>query len=222
MQFYRRHWYEIGGALFVALAYFMGFWGNHFSQIQVILTYSFMGMLAHQFEEYAIPGGLPGIANIAICGERVAPDRYPLNANQVMISNVFLTYPFYIVPILFPNLIWLGLIQIGQGLSQVIPHGVIMNVKLKSPYNPGMASCLLIQLPLGIYYIWFVQTHPPCDNERLRDRVNRNRPGVAGAVAWTDRDPSRSRIEIPFYRISDVPVRTRKTEENAATREHPR
>jgi hypothetical protein len=159
MQFYRRHWYEIGGAIFVALAYCMGFWGDHFSQIQAILTYSFMGMLVHQFEEYAMPGGLPGIANIALCGEREAPDRYPLNANQVMISNVFLTYPFYIVPILFPNLIWLGLIQIGQGLSQVVPHGVVMNIMLKRPYNPGAASSVLIQLPLGIYYIWFVHTH---------------------------------------------------------------
>lgn len=159
MKFYRRHWHEIGGALFVALAYFMAFWGNHFSHIQVILIYSFMAMLAHQFEEYAIPGGFPGIANIVMFGEREAPDRYPLNTQQVLISNVFLTYPFYVTPILLPHVIWLGLMQVGQGMLQISIHGVVVNVKLKSFYNPGMASNLLLQLPIGIYYIWFVKTH---------------------------------------------------------------
>ena len=112
MRFLRLHWYHVGGVLFVALAYFMGFWGDHFSRIQVILMYSFMAMLLHQFEEYAMPGGLPGIGNVVMMGEKQAPDRYPLNANQVMISNVFLTYPFYVIPILFPHVIRLGVMQI--------------------------------------------------------------------------------------------------------------
>jgi hypothetical protein len=49
--------------------------------------------------------------------------------------------------------------QIGQGLIQVPLHGVVMNVKLKSPYNPGMLSCVLLQLPIGIYYIWYVRAY---------------------------------------------------------------
>jgi hypothetical protein len=36
---------------------------------------------------------------------------------------------------------------------------VFLNVKLKTPYNPGMLSCLFLQCPIGIYYIWYVQTH---------------------------------------------------------------
>jgi Protein of unknown function with HXXEE motif len=156
MKFYRLHWYHVGGVLFVALAYFMGFWGDHFSRIQVILMYSFMAMLLHQFEEYGMPGGFPGIANVLLMDEKQAPDRYPLNANQVLISNVFLTYPFYVIPVLFPHVIWLGIMQIGQGLIQVPLHGLVMNLKMKSPYNPGMISCVLVQLPIGIYYIWYV------------------------------------------------------------------
>lgn len=159
MKFYRLHWYHVGGVLFAALAYCMGFWGDHFTRIQVILVYSFMAMLVHQFEEYAMPGGFPGIANIVMAGERQAPDRYPLNARQVLISNVFLTYPFYVIPIFFPNLIWLGIMQIGQGMLQSPFHGVFLNVKLKTPYNPGMVSCLLLQIPIGIYYMWYVHAH---------------------------------------------------------------
>lgn len=159
MNFYRHHWYYVGGVLFVALAYVMGFWGNNVSRIQVILIYSFMAMLIHQLEEYAIPGGFPAISNIATFGEKQVPDRYPLNANQCLISNVFLTYPFFIVTILLPHVIWLGLAQVGMGLFQVLAHGIAVNVRVKSLYNPGMASAVLLFLPIGIYYIWYVATN---------------------------------------------------------------
>ncbi len=159
MKFWRRYWYDIGGVLFVALAFFMGFWGSIFSHIQVILVFSFMAMLVHQFEEYALPGGFPSITNIVMFGEKKAPDRYPLNANQCWISNVLLTYPFYIVPVFLPNLIWLGLAQVMLGMIQIFAHGIVVNLKLKSPYNPGLGATLFLQLPLGIYYIWYVATN---------------------------------------------------------------
>jgi hypothetical protein len=137
----------------------MGFWGSLFSRIQVILIFSFMAMLVHQFEEYAFPGGFPGITNIVMMGEKKVPDRYPLNANQCWISNVFLTYPFYIVPVFFPNLIWLGLAQVMLGMLQIIAHGIIENMRLKSLYNPGLGATVFLQLPLGIYFIWYVATN---------------------------------------------------------------
>jgi len=118
-----------------------------------------MAMLVHQFEEYATPGGFPGVGNIGMFGERKAPERYPLNANQVLISNVLLTYPFYIIPIFFPDLIWLGLIQVGQGMFQITNHGIVTNLKMKTLYNPGLGTCILLQWPVGIYYIWFVNSH---------------------------------------------------------------
>jgi hypothetical protein len=156
MEYYRHHWYYVGGILFVGLSFFMGFWGSNFSQIQIILIYSFMAMLAHQVEEYAYPGGFPSISNVIIFKEKIAPDRYPLNANQCLISNVFLTYPFYVIPVFFPNVIWLGLAMVGLGLFQVIAHGVAENILVKRFYNPGCATALLLFLPLGIYYIWYI------------------------------------------------------------------
>ena len=159
MKFWRRNWYYLGGILFVALSFFMGFWGSNFIHIQVILIFSFMAMLVHQFEEYALPGGFPSITNIVAFGEKKAPDRYPLNANQCWISNVFLTYPFYIIPVFFPNLIWLGLAQVMLGLIQIPAHGIVENIKLKSIYNPGLGATMFLQLPLGIYYIWYVATN---------------------------------------------------------------
>ena len=159
MNFYRHNWYFIGAVLFVALSFFMGFWGSLFSRIQVILIYSFMALLVHQFEEYAYPGGFPAIFNIAVLGEKKVPERYPLNANQCLITNVFLAYPFYIAAIFLPNMIWLGLAQVLFGMFQLIVHGIVINVRLKSLYNPGLAAVVFLHWPIGIYYIWYVTTN---------------------------------------------------------------
>ena len=118
-----------------------------------------MAMLAHQFEEYGVPGGFPCIMNAITFGEKVVPDRYPLNANTAMINNVFMTYTFYIVAIFFPDAIWLGLMQVGQSMVQASNHVFFNNIKLKSFYNPGMASVLFLHWPIGLYYIWYVSTN---------------------------------------------------------------
>ncbi|WP_202987373.1 HXXEE domain-containing protein [Mixta mediterraneensis] len=94
-----------------------------------------------------------------VMGEKDIPDRYPLNANQCMISNTLLTYLFYIAAISFPDLIWLGLAQVGLGLFQVLAHGIAVPVRIKRLYNPGLATALFLFLPIGIDYIWYVTTN---------------------------------------------------------------
>lgn len=73
--------------------------------------------------------------------------------------NVYMAYFFYILAILFPNLIWLGLAQVLFGMLQVIVHGVVVNIRLKSIYNPGLGSALLLHAPIGIYYMFYVTTN---------------------------------------------------------------
>jgi len=89
-------------------------------------------------------------------GQKKLFDRYPLNANQCLISNVFLTYPFYLVAVFFPNLAWLGFGQVLAGMLQFPAHAIVMNIRLKSIYNPGVFSATFLQIPIGIYYIWYV------------------------------------------------------------------
>jgi hypothetical protein len=138
----------------------MGFWGVRLlSHIQVILVFSFMAMLIHQVEEYGWPGGFPSITNIIMFREKQNPDRYPFNQNLCFVDNVFTTYTFYIIPIFFPNLIWLALAQVMAGLYQIPAHGIYMNIRLKSIYNPGLGSTLFLQTPLAIYFIWYVSTN---------------------------------------------------------------
>lgn len=115
MKFWQRYWYYIGGVAFVILAFAMGLWGSAaLDYVQVLLIFSWMGMLVHQFEEYAWPGGFPLISNMIVFNEIERPDRYILNQRQCFVSNVVLCYLCYIVPIFFPQLIWLAAAQIFQ------------------------------------------------------------------------------------------------------------
>jgi len=155
----RHNWYHVGGIIFAALSFFYIFWGSFLSHIQGILLASFMAMLIHQCEEYSWPGGFPSMSNIVMCEEKQAPDRYPFNANQCWISNTFLTYAFYIIPIFLPHMIWLGLAQVILGMLQILAHGVMLNIKLKSIYNPGLGATVFLQWPIGIYYIHYVAVH---------------------------------------------------------------
>lgn len=160
MSFYRKNWYYAGGVLFVALAFIVGFWGDRIDPLRKILLLSFMSLLVHQFEEYAVPGGFPPVFNIGWHKEKEAPDRYPLNRRSSLWVNVFLAYPGYLLPVIFPKLIWLGLAQVLFGMAgQLVVHGIVINRKLGSFYNPGLGAVLFLHIPIGAYYIWYVSAH---------------------------------------------------------------
>ena len=119
---------------------------------------NFIAILLHQFEEYGFPGGEPAIMNILLQNSPT-PERYPLNQNAAMITNVVAGYIFYLIPVFFPNIIWIALAPILFGMSQFIIHGIVTNIKLKSFYNPGLGAVTLLHIPIGIYYIYYIQSN---------------------------------------------------------------
>ena len=155
MKFIRRHWYVIG-LLFSAAAVLWACLGD-LRTVQIILLLNFAVLPVHQFEEYAWPGGEPWIINEVMNKKGSRPDRYPLNQNNAFFINVVLAFPFYLVPVFFPDLVWLGLAPTLFGFSQIVVHGFLNNKKLKSLYNPGMAAVVLGHIPIGIWYL--VEVH---------------------------------------------------------------
>lgn len=156
MNFYRKYWYYIGGILFVALSFFMGLLGSDIDPLRRILMFSFMALLVHQFEEYALPGGFPAVWNIAVSGEKELADRYPLNKQGSLFVNTFCAYTFYILAIIFKNWYWLGIVSILFGFAQFVTHGIIIPKKIKSFYNPGLGAVICLHIPVGIYYLWYL------------------------------------------------------------------
>ena len=158
MKFICRHWYNIGiiPAL-AAIIYLITGWNNLDFLVKVNLL-SFIAILVHQFEEYSLPGGEPAIMNIVLQGSDM-PDRYPLNQFSAMLTNVLVTYIVYLLPVFFPNIIWLGISPILMGVSQFIVHGIITNIKMKSFYNPGLGAVVFLHFPLAYYYINCITTN---------------------------------------------------------------
>jgi hypothetical protein len=150
MKFVRRHWYSLGLA-FGAVAVACAFLGN-LGTVQRILLLNFAVLTLHQFEEYAWPGGMPWILN-EVSKPGGPPDRYPLNQNNAFFMNVPLAWTFYLLPVFFPAVVWLGLAPTLFGFGQFIAHGIVSNRNLKSLYNPGLAAVVLGHIPLGIWYL---------------------------------------------------------------------
>jgi len=160
MSFWRRNWYYVGGGLFILLAVALAAAWGHLSILRRLLLMSFMALLVHQFEEYAWPGGFPAVFNIAWHpGGTGLPDHYPLNRRSAFFVNVVFAYPYYVLPILLPNQVWMGLAQVGFGMAQLGVHGVIINRKMHSVYNPGLFVVVFLHWPIGVYYIWYVITN---------------------------------------------------------------
>lgn len=158
LKFLRRHWHDIGLiSAIVAGAYLIFAW-NELVLLQRLLLFNFIAVLIHQFEEYSWPGGFPAVANMALMPSE-KPDRYPLNQNSSMVANLIFAYGFFLLPVFFPNVIWLGLAPVIIGsIVQFISHAIYTNIKLKSFYNPGVAATVFGHIPIGVIYIYYIRT----------------------------------------------------------------
>jgi hypothetical protein len=163
LKFLRRHWHDIGlFAAVVAGAYLIIAW-NEIVLLQKLLLLNFIAVLLHQFEEYSWPGGFPAVANMVLMRSG-KPDRYPLNQNSSMVANLIFAYGFYLLPVFFPNVIWLGLAPVLVGLTmQFIGHGIYVNIKLRSFYSPGVAATVFGHVPIGVIYKYYIVTNNMVD-----------------------------------------------------------
>jgi len=155
MKLFRRHWYNIGGILALfCIAGLVSFWDD-FQTLQRLLFMNFIALLIHQFEEYGLPGGEPSIMNIVLQNSN-QPTNFPLNQNSAMVTNVFVAWTFYLLPVFFPNLIWLALAPTLFGFGQFLVHGIQTPKKLGEFYNSGLGAVLLLHIPIGIYILYYI------------------------------------------------------------------
>ena len=152
MKFIRNHWYQIMLVVFAGMAFTALFMEQDMTLLQKLLLASLMALPLHQFEEYELPGGGPIVINKVFWGEKERYLNYPGNWNSIMIVNLS-SYIFYILALCLPNVIWLGLGTMLFNLFQVLGHCFEMNIKGKTWYNPGMATSIVLFLPISIAYI---------------------------------------------------------------------
>lgn len=158
LDFLRHHWYDLGPISFFASVTYFANKRQRLTTTQKWLLASFLAILVHQFEEYRFPGGFPAAMNIGVYGRgNPRPEAYPLNAHSAMITNLIATYGLYLPPVFFSEQVWFGLGPIFLGFGQILIHGININSKMRSFYNPGLASAILLHVPVGVAYIRLVR-----------------------------------------------------------------
>lgn len=156
MKSYMNNWYYVGGFIFAVLAVILGLFADTIDPMRRLMIVLYMCLLAHQFEEYAVPGGFPLAWNVGVNGEKDAGNRYPLNAKSAFIVNICCAYPIYIIGIIFPHIYMLSIFIAYFTMAQILMHGIMMNIRMKTIYNPGVGTALFIMVPAGLYILHYI------------------------------------------------------------------
>ena len=164
MDFYRKHWPDVGAGfaagISIAMTIFMMLSRKKQSRAQMWSVWNLVALLLHQCEEYRVPGYFPGQFNAGVLKSET-PDHYPLNTQIAMLINTALAYPVYVLPVLFPKKVWLGLAPVLMGFGQVLIHGLVFPLRAKARYGPGFVTALCLHLPIGIAYIRQITREQP-------------------------------------------------------------
>lgn len=164
MDFYRKHWPDVGfgfaSGISIAMTILMTFSPKKRSRAQMWSVWNLVALLLHQCEEYRVPGYFPGQFNAGVLKSKT-PDHYPLNTQLAMLINTALAYPVYVLPVLFPKKVWLGLAPVLMGFGQVLIHGLVFPLRAKARYGPGFVTALCLHLPIGIAYLRQIRREQP-------------------------------------------------------------
>lgn len=157
LEFLRLHWFDIGIFFSLPIGLYLFFYPQN--ELSLLLWISLVTLFIHQLEEYRYPGYFPGMMN-SVMFKSKEPDRYPLNTNTALIVNTIVGWLFYLLAAVFSeSLIWLGIATILVSFGNFIAHTFVFNIRGKSKYNPGMATAIILFLPLTIYFFYLVLTN---------------------------------------------------------------
>ncbi len=156
MQFIKTHWFDIGFILSFPILIMLWKQGNFFDNVSSLLWLSLVSLFWHQFEEYRYPGYFIRMLN-TVMYKSDNPASYPLNPFTSLIVNGVMGWTFYAAAALFyQQALWLGIATILVSMGNVIAHTFLFNIKGKTLYNPGMATAILLFLPLACRFFYII------------------------------------------------------------------
>jgi Protein of unknown function with HXXEE motif len=152
LRFMERHWFDVGGVLGIVLAIWLAFTGSTMSTLTLLLWLSLLSLLAHQVEEWRWPGWFPGMLNVVLFRSK-DPWRFPLNIRSGLVVNVVVGWFGYLLAaLLAERALWLALATILVSLGNCVLHLLLVPIRGRMPYNPGMVTSLLFFLPLVVWF----------------------------------------------------------------------
>ena len=152
MRFMDRHWFDVGGALGIILAIWLAVAGSGMSALTLLLWLSLLSLFAHQVEEWRWPGWFPGMLNVVLFRSK-DPWRFPLNMRSGLVVNAVIGWVGYLLAaLLAEHAMWLALATIMVSLGNCVLHLVLIPIRGRMPYNPGMVTSLIFFLPLVVWF----------------------------------------------------------------------
>ncbi len=153
MRFMERHWFDVGGGLGVVLILWLTVSGSSMPTLTLILWLSLLSLLAHQVEEWRWPGWFPGMLNVVLFRSD-DPWRYPLNVRSGLAVNAGVGWIGYLLAALFAeDALWIGLATILVSLGNCVFHLIVIPIRGRMLYNPGMVTSLLLFAPIVVWFI---------------------------------------------------------------------
>ena len=152
MRYAERHWFDVGAKIGLALAIWLIIVGSTMDTITLILWISLLTLFAHQFEEWRWPGWFPGMLNVVLFRSD-DPWRFPLNVRSGFVVNVVVGWGSYLLAALFgERALWLAMATILVSLGNCVLHLIVIPIRGRIPYNPGMATSLVLFLPVSVWF----------------------------------------------------------------------
>lgn len=152
MNYIRKHWYDLGGIISIAIFIFLFSNFKSLTDYQILMWLNLVSLFFHQLEEYRIVGTFPGMINRVLYNSDT-PDRFPLNTNTSVYVNVVVGWTTYFFAAFFAEkVIWLGIATIIISLGNIIAHTTVFNIKGKTIYNAGLATSWLFFAPCVFFF----------------------------------------------------------------------
>ncbi|MEA2015868.1 MAG: HXXEE domain-containing protein [Actinomycetota bacterium] len=150
----KRDWAKVGFILSVFLFIFLFVLVLKEDIVLFILLLQTPLYMLHQTEEYVFPGGFGKFFNTKIF--KIKTEDVPINQNFIFFLNILLVW------IVLPVFALLSIIDYQYGLW--IPYFVffgginhiLLAIKAKKLYNPGLIVSLFVNIPIGLWSILFL------------------------------------------------------------------
>ena len=147
-----RHWFDIGVVLGIVVGIVLALRAHEMSALAVLLWISLITLFAHQFEEYRFPGWFPGMLNVVLFRSN-DPMRFPLNTSSSLAVNVGVGWVSYLAAAIWgTSFLWLALATLSISIGNCFLHLILIPIRGCRPYNPGMATSLVLFLPVAIWF----------------------------------------------------------------------
>lgn len=165
---YRKNWPRVGAVLGMAVggATALASRGK-VTNLRALSAVNLIALLVHQYEEYQDPGYFPGQFNRGMFNSD-QPLNYPLNTHNAMCINTAIAYPFYMLPLVFPKVKWLGIAPVIFGMSQSVGHGVVIPAVSRTVYSPGFLASIFLHVPIGLAYLSALKKQGPISRGQWR------------------------------------------------------